>query len=123
MSHVRKHKLGLTDFKYLKESLKRIKNNYHVFGQNIILPQTETRSASFRWDGEGYTLFYDADFWTNTLSVNSFTEKVRCEYSAEEVVHSMNNFGFRPELYTDSVNCNKYQTIKSKSLILTRYSY
>lgn len=121
MSHVRQQKLGVTDFKYLKESLNRIKNNYHVFGQNIILPQTETRSASFRWDGEGYTLFYDTDFWTNTLSVNSFTEKVKCEYSAEEVVQSMKNLGFRPELYNDSVKSNRYQTIKNKTLILIRW--
>lgn len=123
MSHLREYKLNLVDFKHLKDALKRLDNESYTFGQTIFLPQTETQSASFRWNGKSYTLFYDNDFWLDTLNIRTFTEKVRCEYSAEEIVHGMHDFGFRPESYTDSTKSDKYQTVKSKTLILNRYNF
>ena len=122
MSHLKKYKTNIENLNYLKNALNRLNVSYHVFGQNIILPQTKNQNASFRWNGQSYTLFYDMDFWTNPLTVNSFTEKVTREYSAEKVVHSMDKFGFSTESYKDSAQANKYQTIKAKDLILSRYS-
>lgn len=121
MSHLKEYKTNIENFEYLKGALNRINILYHVVGQDIILPQTKNKSASFRWNGKSYTLIYDLDFWTNTLTINSFTEKVTREYSAEKVTHNMSQFGFQAESYLDSTNCDKYQTVKAKDLILSRY--
>ena len=123
MSHLKEYKTSIENLVYLKGALNRMNVSYHVSDQNIILPQTKEKSASFCWNGESYTLFYDTDFWTNSLSVNSFTEKVTREYSAEKVVCGMNKFGFQTESYEDSTQSDKYQTIKAKDLILSRYSF
>ena len=96
---------------------------FHISGQNIILPQTKEKNASFCWNGKVYTLVYDIDFWTNPLTVNSFIENVICEYSAEKVVQGMTKFGFFTESYNDSSSTNSYRTIKTKDLILSRYSF
>lgn len=122
MSHLKEYKTSIEKLEHLKGALNRINVLYHVVGQDIILPQTENKTASFRWTGENYTLVYDLDFWTNPLTVNSFTEKVTREYSAEKVTQNMSQFGFHPESYQDSINSDKYQTIKAKDLILSRYS-
>ncbi len=122
MSHLKEYNTNIENLEYLKGALNRINVSYYVVGQDILLPQTETKTASFRWNGESYTLVYDMDFWTNALTVNSFTEKVTREYSAEKVTQNMNQFGFQPESYEDSSNSDKYQTIKAKDLILSRYS-
>lgn len=123
MSHLKEYKTCIENLKYLKGALNRMQVFYHVSGQNIILPQTKDRNAMFRWNGESYTLFYDIDFWTNPLTINSFTEKVTREYSAEKVVNGMDRFGFRTESYENSVQSDHYQTVKAKDLILSRYSF
>ena len=35
----------------------------------------------------------------------------------------MDKFGFQTELYEDSTQSDKYQTIKAKDLIFSRYSF
>ena len=122
MSHLKEYKTNIENLEYLKNALSRINVLCHVVGQDVILPQTENNFASFRWNGKSYTLVYDMDFWTNPLTVNSFTEKVTREYSAEKVTQNMSQFGFQTELYKDSVNSDKFQTVKTKELILSRYS-
>ena len=122
MSHLKEYKTKLNNLDYLKKALNRMKVSYHTSGQNIILPQTQEKNASFFWNGETYVLVYDIDFWTNPLTVNSFTEKVTCEYSAEKVIQRMKHFGFSAELYNDSSSIDQYQTIKTKNLILSRYA-
>ena len=122
MSHLKEYKTNIENLEYLKGALNRIGVSYYVVGQDIILPQTENKNASFYWNGKSYTLIYDMDFWTNSLTVNSFTEKVTREYSTEKVTKNMSQFGFHLELYKDSINSDKYQTVKAKDLILSRYS-
>jgi len=122
MSHLKEYKTNLSNLTYLKRTLNRMNIVYNVSGQNILLPQNNGKNASFCWNGTSYTLFYDEDFWTNKLTVNSFTEKVTREYSAEKVIDGMNKFGFRPKYYEDCISHDKYQTIKAKDLILSRYS-
>lgn len=121
MSHLKEYKTNIDNLVFLKNVLNRINIRYYLSGQNIILPQSNNKNASFCWDGKNYTLFYDIDFWTHPLTVNSFTEKVIREYSAEKIVNSMNNFGFNIESYENSSQFDRYQTIKSKNLILSRY--
>lgn len=123
MSHLKKYKTNITNLTYLQSALNHININFHMSGQNIILPQTKDKNASFCWNGESYTFFYDLDFWTNTLTVNSFTEKIMREYSTGKIIHSMGKFGFSTEFYKNSIQSDKYQTIKSKDLILSRYSF
>lgn len=121
MSHLKEYETNIENLGYLKNALNRINVLYHVVGQNVILPQTESNFASFRWNGKSYTLVYDIDFWTNPLTVNSFTEKVNREYSAEKITQNMSQLGFQTELYKDSINSDKFQTVKTKELILSRY--
>jgi len=123
MSHFKEYKTNITSLIYLKAALNKININYHLSGQNIILPQTESKNAFFCWNGNSYTLHYDLDFWTHSLTVNSFTEKVMREYSAEKIVKSMDKFGFSIQSYEDSTQSNVYQTVKSKDLVLSRYNY
>lgn len=123
MSHLKEYKTNINNLVYLKAALDRINIKYHVSGQNIILPQTKDKNAFFCWNGTNYTLHYDLDFWTYSLTVNSFTEKVIREYSAEKIVNSMDKFGFSTQSYEDSLHTNKYQTVKTKDLILSRYSF
>ena len=123
MSHLKEYKTNLQNLIFLKSALNRMKISYHVSGQNIILPQTKDKNASFCWDGTNYTLIYDIDFWTNPLTVNSFTEKVTREYSAEKVVQDMKKFGFQSESYKNSSKSDEYQTIKSKDLVFSRHRF
>ena len=122
MSHLKEYKTNIVNLEYLKNALNRINILYHVAGQDIILPQKDNKNASFQWNGESYTFIYDLDFWTNSLTINSFTEKIKREYSAETVTLNMLQFGFRPESYQTITNSDKYQTVKTKDLILSRYS-
>ena len=123
MSHLKEYKTDINNLVFLKAALDRLNITYHISGQNVILPQTTNKNASFCWNGKSYTLFYDTDFWTNTLTVNAFTEKVIREYCAEKVVNGMDKFGFTTESYENSLHSDKYQTIKAKDLILSRYSF
>ena len=124
MSHLKKYETNIDNLTHLRSALNRMNISYHVSGQNIILSQmSNNNSASFRWNGESYILFYDMDFWTNPLTINSFIEKIKREYSAEKVVQGMNKFDFSIESYEDSSQSDKYQTIKAKDLIFSRYSF
>ena len=123
MSHLKEYKTNIENLEYLKAALNRMQVSHHLSGQNIILPQTKTKNALFCWNGESYTLLYDLDFWTNSLSINSFTEKVKREYSAEKVVNGMEKFGFCTHSYENSVKIDQYQSVKAKDLILSRYSF
>ena len=121
MSHLKEYKTKIKNLEYLKKALNRMKVNYNISGQNIILPQAQEKHAAFCWNGEIYTLVYDLDFWTNPLTINSFIEKVTCEYSTEKVIQGLKPFGFSVDLYTDSYDMNSYHTVKTKDLILSRY--
>lgn len=123
MSHLKEYKTNIENLDYLKAALNRMQVFHHVSGQNIILPQTKTKNALFRWNGENYTLLYDLDFWTNSLSINAFTEKVTREYSAEKVVSGMDKFGFCTNSYENSIKSDQYQSVKAKDLVLSRYSF
>lgn len=121
MSHLNKHNTDINNLVFLTNALDRINVPYDVAGQDIILTQSNGKNAAFIWDGENYTLVYDVDYWLQSLTVNSFTEKVTREYSAEKIVNSMNSFGFNIESYENFSPSNTYQTIKSKILTLSRY--
>lgn len=123
MSHLKKYETNIDNLTYLKSTLNRMNISYHISGQNIILPQMDNKNASFRWNGESYILFYDMDFWTNPLTINSFIEKIKREYSAEKVVKGIKKFDFSIESYKDSNQSDQYQTIKAKDLIFSRYSF
>lgn len=123
MSHLKEYKTNIDNLEYLRGALERLNVSYYVSGQNIILPQKEFNIASFQWNGNNYTLFYDLDFWSNPLTVNSFAEKVVQEYSTEKVTRCMKKFGFITESYEDVIKLGKYQTIKEKDLVLSRYSF
>lgn len=123
MSHLKEYVTTIRNLEYLKKALNRLAVSYHVSGQNIILPQADDQNASFCWNGKSYTLFYDMDFWTNSLTVNSFTENITREYSTEKVIDNMEKFGFRTECYKDCMQQNNYKTVKAKDLILSRYSF
>lgn len=121
MSHLNKHNTDINNLVFLTNALDRINVPYDVAGQDIVLTQSNGKNAAFIWDGENYTLVYDVDYWLQSLTVNSFTEKVTREYSAEKIVNSMNSFGFNIESYENFSPSNTYQTIKSKILTLSRY--
>lgn len=123
MSHLKEYKTNINSLSYLKAALDRINVNYYLSGQNIILPQTQSKNAFFCWNGDSYTLHYDLDFWTYPLTVNSFTEKVMREYSVEKIIKSMDKFGFSIQSYKDSAQFNVYQTVKPKDLVFSRYNY
>lgn len=121
MSHFIRSNLNADNLVYLKNVLNRMNVSYHLAGQDIILPQMKDKNAFFCWNNGRYTLFYDPDFWTNSLSITSFTETIAREYSIEKIYHCMNKLGFQLESYKDSVESPKYQTVKAKDFIFSRY--
>jgi len=123
MSHLKEYKTNIDNLEYLKKALERLNVSYYVSGQNIILPQKKSNQASFQWNGNNYTLFYDLDFWSHPLTINSFAEKVVQEYSTEKITKCMEKFGFITDSYEDIHEFEKYQTVKEKNLIFSRYSF
>lgn len=123
MSHLLAYETNLKSLRYLQKVLNRLKINYYISGQNIILSQTKDKNFLFCWDNSKkcYSLFYDTDFWAEDLTVSSFIDRITRDYSSEEVADEMKNLGFSTESYENLENKNVPQTIKSKTLILGRF--
>jgi len=123
MSHLKEYRTSMKNLRYLEKALNRLKISYKISGQNLILPQTEKNNASFCWNGKTYILIYDRDYWINPLTINSFIENVIREYSIEKVAQDMKKFGFDANSYKNYSKSNDYHTVKTKKLILSRYTF
>lgn len=124
MSHFVGYTTQIKDFRYLKNALTRLKFDYHLIGQTVLLPQTKTKTALLLWNKENYTLFYDNDFWREDLyfSPPTFIEKITREYTVEKSVHRMHRFGFNIESYESCNESLTEQTIKTKTLLLQKFN-
>lgn len=122
MSHLKEYITKIENLEYLKCALNRLKISYFKSGQNLIIPLNKKHMISFCWNGNGYSLVYDPDFWTTSLTVNAFIKQITCEYSIEKIIHKMQKFGFYPKLSNKDYLSQNSQTFSAKNFILSRYS-
>ena len=107
MSHFSRVKTIVRDLNVLKKaltdlniewitdtkSIKGYQGNSHKV--NLIIPQKNNFDIGFNWNGQEYELIADLSFWEQSLSIETFLNKINQRYAFHKILNETEDQGFK----------------------------
>ena len=84
------------------------KSNYNI---NLVIETSNDYDVTFTWNGEEYELVFDASFWSQPYSVETFISKITLQYANSVIITEGEKVGFSPVKLKNNVDGSKTITL------------
>ena len=129
MSHFTNLKTSFKDLFHLEIALNKLKINYKKekkliysvdtkslpsksnYNINLVIETSNDYDVTFTWNGEEYELVFDASFWSQPYSVETFISKITLQYANSVIITEGEKVGFSPVKLKNNVDGSKTITL------------
>ena len=129
MSHFTNLKTSFKDLFHLEIALNKLKINYKKekklidsvdtkslpsksnYNINLVIETSNDYDVTFTWNGEEYELVFDASFWSQPYSVETFISKITLQYANSVIITEGEKVGFSPVKLKNNVYGSKTITL------------
>lgn len=129
MSHFTNLKTSFKDLSHLEVALSKLKIDYKKekklidsvdanflpsksnYNTNLVIETSNNYDVTFTWNGEEYELVFDASFWSQPYSVETFISKITLQYANSVIITEGEKVGFSPIKLKNNVDGSKTITL------------
>jgi hypothetical protein len=76
-----------------------------------VIETSNDYDVTFTWNGEEYELVFDASFWSQPYSVETFISKITLQYANSVIITEGEKVGFSPVKLKNNVDGSKTITL------------